>query len=86
MEWGLVLYFGSKAMVEWRLAFFILGHIFPANDGDIHYPPAAGFPIKRGLLCAMPDPAVMNGEVAGAQVEADFAAIGVIVDKILFTK
>lgn len=73
-------------MVERRLAFFILGHVFPGNDGDIHNPAATGLPVKRGLLGAVPDPAVMDGEVAGAQVEADFAAIGVIVDKVLFAK
>ena len=73
-------------MVERRLALLILGHIFPGDDGNIHYPAAAGFTIQRRLLCAMPDPSVMYSKIACTQVESNFTTIRIIINEIFLSK
>ena len=73
-------------MIERSLALLILRHIFPGDDRHVQYAATAGFSIQRRLLGAVPDPAVMYGEVAGAEIETDLPAIGIIVDEVLFAK
>src|SRR5438128_1928403 len=73
-------------MIEGCLALLILGHVFTGDDGNIHYPAAAGFSIQRRLLRTMPDPSVMYRKIACTQVESNLAAVGIIIDEILLAK
>ena len=73
-------------MVKRRLAIGVLGHIFPGNNGNVHHAAAARLSIEWRLLSAVPDPAVMNSQVTGSDIEADLACVGVIVDEIFFAE
>src|SRR5580658_5863444 len=73
-------------MVKGGFAAGILGLVFSGDNRYIHHAAAAKFPNQRRLLGAVPDTAVVYGEVAGLDIKANLAGIGVIVDEVFFAK
>ena len=73
-------------MIKGCLAVGILGHVFSGDDGHIHHAAAAGLSVQRGLLGAVPDAAIMDGQVTGLDIKADLAGVGVIVDEVFFAE
>src|SRR5579863_1240535 len=85
-EAGLILHLRGQPVIEGSPALLVLWLVFPGNDRYIHDPAAAGFTIKGGLLGPVPDAAIMNGQVAGLDVEADLPFVGIIVNEVFFSK
>ena len=69
-------------MIEGCRAIDGLRLIGAGNDGDVHYPPAALFALKRGLLNPVPKPAVVDRQVACRDIKTNFLFVRRIIDKI----
>ena len=73
-------------MVEGRLAVFGFGFVLARDDGHVHDSAAAFFAKIGRLLHSVPGAAVVYGEVAGFDVEANLTGVGVVVNELLLAK
>ncbi len=82
----LILHFRGEPMIERRLAICVLWLVFAGNNGYIHDPAAAGISKHRRNRGAVPDTTVMYCQIAGLYIKANFPAVGIIIDKVLFAE